>query len=88
VVHIGLKGSPTCAGVLYVAPTCCFFYRLSWRSQTVQKRRQVFVRVTIGLPRPRGCDVRRVWRLPSEQPLLLGRVGRLKPSEDKTASRR
>ena len=27
-VHIGLKGSPTCAGVLYVAPTCCFFYRL------------------------------------------------------------
>ena len=33
--------------------TCCFLYRLSWRSQTAQKRRQVFVRVTIGLPRPR-----------------------------------
>jgi hypothetical protein len=44
------KGSPTCAGVLYVAPTCCLFYRLSWRSQTVQKRRQVFVRITIRLP--------------------------------------
>src|SRR5258707_11463344 len=49
-VHIGLRGSPTCAGVLYVAPTCCFFLPPQLAVSDCAKRRQVFVRITIRLP--------------------------------------
>jgi hypothetical protein len=31
VVHIGFKGSPTCAGVLYILRTCCVFNQRSDR---------------------------------------------------------